>query len=123
MRGPTADNPTLRAQDVRAEALACLREHLSVSADGYQVTTEMLLEVLLHAADTGSSVEAACDTLLLAADANTVRAYLNEQLSAGRLHYAEEELVNTERECPHFAEVRCPLNADEAIPWPGWFSR
>ncbi len=59
MRGPTAENRTLTADDVRTEAAACLREHLPVEAGGYGVTTEVLLDVLLHAAATGTSVAAA----------------------------------------------------------------
>jgi putative transposase len=92
MRGPTRKNLTLTDDDVRAEALACLREHLPVVADGYSVSTEMLLDVLLHAAATGTSVEAVCDTLLDTADANTVRAYLNDQLTLGRLDSLEQSL-------------------------------
>jgi len=79
VREPTVDNPTLLADDVRAVATALLAAHLPLSADGYKVTTALLSDVLLHAAATGTSVEAACDTLLDAADANTVRGYLNEQ--------------------------------------------
>lgn len=110
MRGPTADNRTLSAADVRTEALECLATHLQLTADGYRVTTEMLLDVLLHAAATGASVEAACDTLLTAADANTVRAYLNEQLTESRLHYAEAQL-NAALRCDLPRRVRrAPLN-------------
>ena len=90
MRGPTADNATLTAEDVRAEAAACLSEHLPLLADGYRVTTELLVDVLLHAAATGTSVEAACDSLLDGADANTVRSYLNDQLRAEDLPKLEE---------------------------------
>ena len=89
MRGPTVDNPTLTDEDVRAEVIECLKEHLPLDANGYSVTTEMLLEVLLHAASTGTSVEAAADSLLETADANTLRAYLNEQLNFGQLHVVE----------------------------------
>lgn len=92
MRGPTADNPTLKAEDVRAEAAACLSEHLPLVAGGYRVTTELLVDVLLHAAATGTSVEAACDSLLDAADANTVRSYLNDQLRVEDLPKLEEGL-------------------------------
>lgn len=90
MRRPTRDNLSLTDEDVRAEAHAQLRAHLPLSADGYSVTTEMLLDVLLHAAATGRSVEAACDELLEVADANTVREYLNDQLTANRLDILEQ---------------------------------
>lgn len=50
MREPTAENRTLTAEDVRTEAAGLLREHLPLSADGYKLTTERLLDVLLHAA-------------------------------------------------------------------------
>lgn len=92
MRGPTAENRTLTADDVRTEAAACLREHLPIGASGYSVTTEVLLDVLLHAAATGTSVEATCDSLLGAADANTVRCYLNEQLRLEDLPALEDRL-------------------------------
>ena len=93
MREPTAENRTLTAEDVRTEAAGLLREHLPLSADGYKLTTERLLDVLLHAAATGTSVEAACDSLLDTADANTVRSYLNEQLRSEDLP-ALEDLPN-----------------------------
>jgi len=85
VREPTADNSTLLADDVRAEATACLAAHLPLSADGYKVTTALLSDVLLHAAATGTSVEAACETLLDAADANTVRGCLNDQFAVDNL--------------------------------------
>jgi putative transposase len=97
MRGPTADNPTLTDENVRAEVLECLKTHLPLSASGYSVTTEMLLEVLLHAASTGTSVEAAADSLLEVADANTLRAYLNDQWNYQQLHVVESALNETLR--------------------------
>lgn len=92
MRGPTADNLTLTAEDVRVEAHERLAESLPLAADGYRVSTELLVDVLLHAAATGTSVEAACDSLLDAADANTVRAYLNDQLRVEDLPDLEDRL-------------------------------
>lgn len=92
MRGPTAENLTLTCQDVRTEVMACLKTYLPLTAEGYCVTTEVLLDVLLHAAATGTSVEAACDTLLEAADANTVRSYLNQQLTVEGLPMLEHRL-------------------------------
>ncbi len=92
MRRPTEDNRSLTDEDVRVEAHAQLGAHLPLSAEGYSVTTEMLLDVLLHAAPTGRSVEAACDELLEVADANTVREYFNDQLTANRLDILEQRL-------------------------------
>ena len=80
MREPTRDIPTRVAVVVRVEAAVCSAAHLPRAAAGDKVSTALLVDVLLHAAATGTSVEAACDTLLDAADANTVRAYLNDQL-------------------------------------------
>jgi hypothetical protein len=81
VRGPTKNTLSLSADDVRTEAQARLREALPLAAEGYSVTTGMLLDVLLHAAATGRSVEATCDELLCVADANTVREYLNSLLN------------------------------------------
>jgi len=92
MRQPMKGNLSLTDEDVRAEVHARLGAHLPLSAEGYSVTTEMLLDVLLQAALSGRSVEAACDELLEVADANTVREYLNDQLTANRLDILEQSL-------------------------------
>lgn len=94
MRQPTAENLSLTDEDVRAEMHARLGSHLPLSAEGYSVTTTVLLDVLLHAASTGRSVEAVCDELLAVADANTVREYLNDQLTPDRLDSLEQRLSN-----------------------------
>lgn len=84
MLGPTKDDSTLTSDEVRTEALDVLRAHLPIEAQGYKVSSEMVFDILLHAAATGTSVEAACDDLLGAADANTIREYINAQLTSDK---------------------------------------
>lgn len=92
MRGPTKDNLSLTADDVRTEAHARLKGALSLTASGYSVNADMLIDVLLHAAATGRSVEGACDDLLSVADANTAREYLNGQLTDAKLDILEHRM-------------------------------
>lgn len=50
----------LKAEEVREVAENLLKEHLSLEAEGYKVTTSMVLNVLLKAAVEKRSIEAVC---------------------------------------------------------------
>jgi putative transposase len=81
----------LTAADVRHQTMKTLTEHLSLEANGYRCTTEMVLDVVLKASAEGSSVEAACQDLGGVAASNTVREYLNTALEVAQLSNQEAE--------------------------------
>lgn len=51
---------SLSDETTRALTVERLEEHLELDIQGSKATTEMALEVLLHAASTGQSIEASC---------------------------------------------------------------
>lgn len=69
-----------------------LTKHVSLNANGYRCTTEMVMDVVLKASAEGSSVEAACADLKQVADSNTVREYLNHALDVAELRQQEAEM-------------------------------
>lgn len=75
-------NRTLSAQDVRAEAVSLLEELLPWEISGYRVTNEMLLDTLVYAAATGTSLHGACSLLEGVADDTTLRDHLNAMFPA-----------------------------------------
>jgi putative transposase len=83
---------TLTDRDVRDEAVARLSKHLPLSVAGYDCTTEMVLDVLVKAAVTRKTVEAVCKDLQDVSDSNTIRAYLNEQITADDLAELERRV-------------------------------
>lgn len=82
----------LTAQNVRQQTMNTLTEHLSLQANGYRCTTEMVLDVILKASAERSSIEAACQDLLGVTGSNTVRAYLNASLKVEQLREQEAEM-------------------------------
>jgi hypothetical protein len=50
----------LNAEDVRALTERLVREQLSLQVEGYQITTSMVLNVLLKAAIEKRGIEAVC---------------------------------------------------------------
>ena len=79
----------LTAENVRRQTMETLTEHLSLQANGYRCTTEMLMNVILKASAERSSVEAACQDLVGVAASNTVREYLNAALEVSQLREQE----------------------------------
>lgn len=69
-----------------------LTKHISLNANGYRCTTEMVMDVVLKASAESSSVEAACADLKQVADSNTVREYLNNALDVAELRQQEAEM-------------------------------
>jgi hypothetical protein len=88
----TNDTPKLRADQVLQYAHQGLQGHLPLSADGYKCTTDDLLNILLTAATRRCTVETACAELKSGPGAETVRQYLNEQLTVERLPELERNL-------------------------------
>lgn len=85
-------NSRLNAQEVREASLSIVKEHLSVAAAGYVVTTEMLVDVLFKAAAERISIEAACADLEQVADSNSIREHLNGCFAVEQLRQAEAEM-------------------------------
>lgn len=61
--------------------IAVLERHFDLSADGHLCRTHDLWQVLVAAAARQSSIESVCNDLSGAPDSNTVRGYINEQLT------------------------------------------
>jgi hypothetical protein len=81
----------LNAEDVRAVTENLLKEHLSVEAEGYKVTTSMVLNVLVKAAVEKRSIESVCMDLEEVVDGNTLREALNRTLKVEELRRHEAE--------------------------------
>lgn len=89
---PTKGSMELSDETTRTMTIERLQEHLELDIQGSKATTEMALEVLLHAASTGQSIEASCAELVGTADSNTLREYLNEQFDKDNLAALEEQV-------------------------------
>lgn len=79
------DTPKLTADQVLEHARQGLQAHLLLQAEGYKCTANDLLNVLLMAAAQQCTIESACAELSSGPGAETIRHYLNEQLTAERL--------------------------------------
>jgi putative transposase len=82
----------LKAEDVRQQTMNTLTGNISLSANGYRCTTEMVLDVVLKASAECSSIEAACEDLEEVAGSNTIRDYLSEALDIAELRRQEAEM-------------------------------
>lgn len=69
-----------------------LQEHMKLEANGYQCTTEDLLNVLLGAAVSRSTLEAVCQDLIDCPHPETIRQYLNAQIKVEDLPELEEQI-------------------------------
>ena len=77
----TDDTLKLTDREVLEYARDNLQEHLSLQAEGYRCTTTDLLDVLLGVAASRDTIESVCADWIDTASAETVRGYLNEQLT------------------------------------------
>jgi len=84
----------LKAQDVRTAMQEVVQEHLTIEANGYVLTNEMVYDVLLKAATENISIDAACRDLEQSVGGNTLRDTLNEHLKVKELRKHEERLNN-----------------------------
>jgi len=89
----------LSAAEVREVSEALLKKHLSLDVDGYKLTTEMALNVLLKAAIEKRSIEAVCADLAAVVDSNTLREALNRELSVTDLRQHEAEFNAALADC------------------------
>jgi hypothetical protein len=94
---PDKDNKELNDEMTRQATIAHLSEHLPLEVKGSKASTEMVLEVLVHAAVNGQSIEASCAELAGSADSNTLRGYVNEAFC--------EELLDEVETCVNKALV------------------
>lgn len=80
------------ASDVRHKTMQTLTNQISPEANGYQCTTQMVLDVALKASTEQSSVEAVCADLEGVVGSNTIREYLNYASDITRLCRKEAEM-------------------------------
>jgi len=86
------DIPKLTDDQVLEYTRQGLEAHLPISAEGYKCTTEDVLHILLIAATRQCTIESACAELESGPCGETVRQYLNKQLTAERLPELESRL-------------------------------
>jgi len=86
------DIPKLTDDQVLEHASHGLDAHMPLVAEGYKCRTEDLLHILLVAAARRCTIESACAELNSGPGAETVRQYLNEQLTPERLPELEASL-------------------------------
>jgi hypothetical protein len=90
----------LEAEDVRELAEELLRKQLScVKTEGYKITTDMALNVLMKAAIEQGSIEAVCADLEDVVDGNTLREAINRSLKAEDLRQHEAQFNAALAEC------------------------
>lgn len=82
----------LKAEEIRMMMQEVAQEHLPFEADGYICTSEMIYDVLMKAATEGISIDAACRDLEQSVTGNTIREFVNEQMSVTQLREHEDEL-------------------------------
>jgi hypothetical protein len=95
MREPTpVQSIHLTDQQTLHNTMTVARQHIPLTANGYRCQTDDLWRLLLLAAARRSTIEASCADLRGAPDANTVRGYLTEQLSAASIPDLEQQWNN-----------------------------
>jgi hypothetical protein len=82
---PSAEDNILNDEMTRAATVERLQDHLPIKVTGYKASSEVILEIITHAAVTGRSIEASCQELDVSLSANRVREQLNAQLSLDNL--------------------------------------
>jgi hypothetical protein len=79
------DKPKIDDDEVLRQAKETLEIHLSLEADGYVVTTETLYDILIGVAANRGTIESICAELADAPDPETIRRYINEQVTIEQL--------------------------------------
>jgi len=82
----------LTDEDARQEALKRLTTYFPLQVSGYECTTETVFDVLLKAAVSGQTIEAVCNELDDMVDGETIRGYLNEQISLDDMQSLERQV-------------------------------
>ena len=91
-KSASVQSDKLTDQTTLNTTIKVLEQHFDLSADGYICQTRDLYEVLVTAAARCSTIEATCKDLKDAPDSNTVRGYINAQLTP-------EDIAGLERNC------------------------
>ena len=86
------DTLELTDQEVLEYARSGLKNHLDLTADGYKCSTEDLWNVLLGVAANRDTIESVCADLVGTPNPDTIRQYLNEQLTVEYLPELERRL-------------------------------
>jgi putative transposase len=86
------DTLELTDEEVLDYARSGLEEHLALEADGYKCSTKGILDVLLGVAVTQDTLESVCADLVATPDPETIRRYLNEQLTPEGLPELQQQL-------------------------------
>jgi hypothetical protein len=84
---------------VREVSVAVLKKHLTLEVDGYKLTTEMALNVLLKAAIEQGSMEAVCVDFDALVDSNTLREALKRKLTVNDLRQHEAQFNAALADC------------------------
>jgi putative transposase len=112
-----SDRPDkLTDQSTLNSTIAVLEKYFDLSAEGYLCQTRDLWQVLVLAAARRSTVEATCNDLPGAPDSNTVRGYLNDQLTPDQIRTLEQDCNRAlASRWPHWLwsqplEVACDLH-------------
>lgn len=82
---------TLTDQGTLNSTIAILAKTFDLSADGYLCKTRDLYQILLKAAANRTTIEATCNDSPGAPDSNTIRGYLNAQLSPAAIRGLEQD--------------------------------
>ena len=82
----------LTDEDTRQEALERLTTYFPLQVSGYECTAETVFDVLVKAAVTGQTIEAVCNELDDMVDGETIRGYLNEQVSLDDMQSLERQV-------------------------------
>jgi Transposase DDE domain len=83
----------LSGEIVRQAVEALLSEAFGWTAKGSKCDSRLALNVLVSAAVTGRTIESVCNDLTVPVTSNTIRGYLNQQLTVDRLE-AQAQQVN-----------------------------
>jgi putative transposase len=86
------DTLKLNDQQVLEYARTGLEQHLKLQANGYSCSAEDLWNVLLGVGVKGETIESVCADLVDTPDPETIRQYLNEQVTVKSLSDWEESL-------------------------------
>ena len=81
----------LTDEATRQRAVERLKKHLNLQADGYECTTDMVLDVLIRAAVNRQTIETVCHDLAGVVEGETIRGYLNEQIKVEGLPRLEQQ--------------------------------
>jgi|FLYL01.1.fsa_nt_gi putative transposase len=86
---PSLEGTILDDETARNLTIERLQEHLPIEVEGYKISNEVIIEVVTHAAVTGTSIEASCAELAVELSSNSVREHLNAQVRQDNLEQLE----------------------------------